>query len=123
MADNYLSGLSGAVSVNDVTMSFGKWKAPIKTKAVSVNNFTSGGFNQNVEGFSGCELTCEGPYNAGNMPLTSGAMAAFVLQLASGNNVSVNARITNLEIDNDAEGNPRVNVTAESNGPFSLSIS
>ncbi len=114
----FLSGKDGFTTVQGVVYAFGKWKASIKTVAVKTSNFTSLGFDDNVEGFTGAQLTLNGPYDEGNMPLTSGQVYTFNLGWAVGISLQIDARVTGIDPSNDAEGTPTLDITAQSKGEF-----
>ena len=118
MAQNLLSGITSYCNVGGPSLSTGKWKAAHHTKAVPVNNMNGGGFEQNVQGLTGSDVTMSAPYDAGNMPFTSGEVYNWHLGLMPGLEILVPARITNLEMDEDVDGAPVVNITAKSTGSF-----
>lgn len=122
MADNYLSGLTGAISLGTTAYAFGKWKAAFNTKTIPVNNFTSGGYQALVKGFTKATITASGPYNQGNMPLTCGNTYTFNLTLTAGTVLTATGVLGDMTMSNDAEGNPQVDITAESTGSFAASF-
>ncbi len=125
MADNYLSGKDAYVKLGSAAYSFAKWTADIRTGAPKVNNFTSGGFDANVQGFTGATINLTGPYNEGNMPLTGGQTYVFHLGFitgAPGVELQITARVTSIKPTADAEGTVTLDVTAESTGSFTASV-
>lgn len=123
MADNYLSGVTGAVYLGGVSpeIPFQKWGLSIKTGLPKVNNFTSA-FQLLVAGITSGTITADGPYNQGNMPIASGKEYSFQLDWYPGIHIMVSAFVESLDLDNDVEGAPRVRITAQSTGAFTLSI-
>ncbi len=122
MADSYLSGLTANALVGGTAYSFKSWKLSMKNKLISRNNFTVGGYNRWIAGFQGATLTLQGPYNAGNMPLTCGASYTFTLQWSVSLSITVVAFVETLEPDDDAEDGPNISVTCQVSGVFTAAI-
>lgn len=126
-ADNYLSGLTGAVKIGpsgaEVPYSFGKWKVQMKTNLVKFSNFTTGGYKKVVSAITEGTITLECPvYNAGNMPLTAGNSYSMILNWTNAISFAGTARVETIEAGNDSEGAPTINVTAVIDGTFTPSI-
>lgn len=121
MPFNPIGGPSGSVTVNGVAYAFGKWRASIKTGLPKVNNFTSA-FQQLVAGLTSATLTIDGPYDGGNMPLTSGTSYAFVLKFSNAISLTVNALVGEIGPSQDIEDAARITLTAESSGSFTPSV-
>ena len=129
MPANYLSGITGFVAIaaagggemgaSDYT--FAKWSVSLKTNLPKVNNFSSA-FQLLVAGLQDATIQLEGPYNEGNMPLTTGVQYDFFLGWVSGIYLSVPAFVESIDPDNDIDGAPRIKVTAKSSGSFTVSI-
>lgn len=122
-APNYLSGVTGFITVTPpgTDFDFQKWGLSLKTGLPKVNNFSSA-FQILVAGLSSATITADGPYNEGNMPLVSGNYYAFALGWDAGISILVSGYIESLDLDNDVEAAPRVRITAQSSGSFTLSI-
>ena len=119
----FLSGKRASVTVGSAVFAFDHWDSDIKTEVLSVNNFTSGGFNDNIDGFTGATITLSGPYELGAMPFTSGAVYEFQLGYKPGVTLAITARVGSIKPGVDAEGVAKVTVTAESKGGFTAAIS
>lgn len=116
----FKSGKTGYVIIQSGEYAFDKWDLKVTTKAVSTNNFTSEGFDDNVAGFSGFEVTVSGPWEVGAEPVTSGEVYEFHLGVDEGIEWSGNARVTEVGPSDEAEGTPRLSIKAKSKGVFSL---
>ena len=119
---NYVSGLTGHISVGGQNWRLNKWSIPLKTKLVPVTNFESGGFQEMLACIKSSSISASGPYDQGNMGMTTGNSYAFVLVLNSNISISVTALIDSLELDDDAEGNATIKISAQSNGAFTITI-
>lgn len=89
--------------------------------APKVNNFTSA-YQQLVKGLTKATLTCEGPYDGGNMPLTAGNVYSFTLALSGSISIVVSCLVTNITPSQDIEDAARVSITAGSTGSFTAAI-
>lgn len=122
MTDNYLSGTSGAVMISSTAYSFAKWKVPMKSGLPKVTNFNSSPYQLLVAGILSATIYLEGPYNQGNMPFTAGTSYAWILKWTPSISLTITAFIEELAVDDDVESSPRVNITAQSSGSFTASI-
>jgi hypothetical protein len=122
MADNYISGKSGSVTIAAVAYPFGKWKLAMKSGLPKVTNFSTGGYQLLVSGITQGTITLEGPYNEGNMPLTAGNSYAFVLLWATGISLSCTAFVESIEASTDVEQAGHIVVTAQTSGAFTAAI-
>lgn len=116
------SGSTGFVKLGSTAYAFGKWKIAMKSGTPNVTNFTSAGYRQLVAGIIQGTLTCSGPYNSGSMPLAMNTSYVWHLGMDTGIELSVTATLTGLEVDNDVEDAPRINITAEISGSFTSSV-
>lgn len=118
----FLGGPVGFIRVGGVQWALGKWSMSMRAGAPRVNNFTSG-YQRVVSGLKSATLTISGPYDMGNMPLTVGQSADFVLGL---NNPAVSllctAVVTEINPSQDIEDAARVTITADSDGVFTAAI-
>jgi hypothetical protein len=121
MPFNPIGGPSGSVLVGGVAYAFGKWRFSMKTGLPRVNNFTSA-YQLLVAGLTSGTLTLDGPYDGGNMPLTSGTSYAFTLRFSGAISLLVTALVGEIGPSQDIEDAARVTVTAESNGSFTAAI-
>jgi hypothetical protein len=115
-----VSGLLGYVNVDGVAKSFGKWRCPIKVVKPKVNNFKSA-FQRIVSGLVGATIQIEGPWDVGAMGLTAGNSYVFQLGVTPSLFLTVTA-IIDVEASNDVEDAPRITITGETDGPFSLLV-
>jgi hypothetical protein len=119
--DNYVAGKVGFVAVNAVVYPFAKWRLSLKVGKPKVTNFTSEGFQALVSAINAATMSLEGAYNIGNMPLTNGFRYTFHFGFTTAIYL-VGDFIVDLDLNNDVEDVPRVTVSGESTGPFTLSI-
>lgn len=117
----YLSGKTGSVLVNGVAYPFDKWKLSITVGKPKVTNFKTSPYQALVSGILAGKLSLEGPYDAGNMPLTGGNEYVFTLGWTVALNIQVQC-IVDLDLSNDVEQNPKVSISGESDGSFGISI-
>lgn len=121
MPYNPIGGPSGSVLVGGVAYAFGKWRFSAKTNLPKVNNFTSS-YQQLVAGLWSGTLSIEGPYDAGNMPLTSGTTYTFTLKFSNSYTLSVPAVVESIDSSQDIEDAARISITAQTSGTFTISI-
>ena len=127
----FVSGKSGFVTLFDENGTgggvwpFKRWRKKNRTKILSRNNFRSGGKDESVAGFQGCDIVLEGPYDTANpMFLQDGELYLAVLGIEdSGPTLfSVVIRVESIEMDNDAEDGPMWVVTGQSHGDFDSTV-
>ncbi len=119
---NPISGKTGAVLVGSIQYAFGKWEYAMSTGTPKVTNFTGGGYRQIVSGITEGTITVEGPYDEGNMPLTSGN--TYTLTLNWNNTISLTgtAILAKLTPSMDVEDAGRIKCVFEVNGTFTAAI-
>jgi hypothetical protein len=117
-----LSGILGSVVVNGSAYNLGKWRISMKNKAVDRAGFLSQGYQANAKGRTGGTISISGPYDGVGPPLTVGDDYEFTLGFTDDLNIVVNARVTDITPANDADDGPVVDISAESNGPFTAAI-
>ena len=118
---NPASGVLGSVIVGATEYNFGKWSVPIETALVPVNNFSSA-FQLLVAGLTKGGATIEGPWDVGNMPLTSGESYVFKFYVNVDVYVSFVALVGKITPSTDIEGAARVEVQLGSTGSFTAGI-
>lgn len=121
----FLSGTQGYTFIGSVQYKFGKWKLQINVPAIRRNTIFSQFQNlADGTGIPNGKLTLDGPYDQGNMPLTSGCEYIFHLGLQDSQSIEllVNAQIEDLDPDNNCEDAPNISVSAVTDGPFLLNI-
>lgn len=121
MPTNFIGGPEGSVLVGGVAYAFGKWRCPIRTGLPKVNNFTSA-FQQLVKGLTSATITLEGPYDGGNMPITSGNEYVFTLKFSALISITITARVGEINGSQDIEDAARISINAESHGTFTAAI-
>lgn len=94
----------------------------MKSGLPKVTNFNSSPYQLLVAGILSATVYLEGPYNQGNMPFTAGTSYAWILGFTNSISLTVTAFIEEIGIDEDVEGSPRINITAQSSGSFTASI-
>lgn len=122
MPDNYISGNDGYVKLGTTEYNFGNWKCSIDPGNKKFFAFGSR-FQRTLPGGVAGTITAEGPYNAGNMPLTPGVVYEFHLGYESGLEIVVSARLGPIDFSNaiGAGGDPgQVSITADSEGEFTI---
>ena len=125
MADNFISGVQGSFLVDDIAMNFKNWKFPIDGGTRKFFAFGSG-FQRTLPGGISAEITAEGAYNQGNMPLALGALGDLVLGWDDNVNLTVTARLSNIEYSNEigqgGEPGGQCKVTFASDGEFEITF-
>lgn len=123
MPDNFISGNEGFTKLGSVEYSFKKWAFPIKGGTKVFFAFGSD-FQRTLPGGKGAQITMEGAYNQGNMPLTIGTVYALHLGWAVGIELTVSARCSDINYSNEigqgGEPGGQCSVTFESEGPFTV---
>lgn len=124
MPDNFISGNTGYVALGALSYSFGAWKLTVDPGTKKFFAFGSA-FQRTLPGGFAATISCDGPYNAGNMPLTPGAVYEFHLGWALGLEFVCNARLGPIDYSNKIQpnGDPgTVGITADSEGAFSINL-
>jgi hypothetical protein len=116
-----LSGVEGFVNINGTPYNFGTWRLTIRAKLPDRSGFLSQGYQANVAGRKGGTIALSGPYDGG-LPLAAGEEYEFHLGLAAGLFLVVNARVEEIVPSNDADDAPKIDVTAQTNGPFTAAV-
>ncbi|HEY1188103.1 MAG TPA: hypothetical protein VGE74_10625 [Gemmata sp.] len=123
MPDNFISGNNSYVKLGSLSYSFSKWRLPIDSGNKKFFAFGSQAQRTLPGGYAATPV-CDGPYNAGNMPLSAGVVYELHLGFAPGVELVVNARVANIEYSAEitAGGDPaQCSVTFDSHGEFSIS--
>lgn len=117
-----LSGKSGSIALGGTNYDFGKWELEFDGDDPEVTNFSSGGCYENLAGIDKSTITADGPYNAGNMPLTRGVVYTFLLRASNAVTWTVAARVKSIKPVTDVKDAVRLSITAVSTGVFTPSI-
>ncbi len=121
MADAFVSGNEGYVQLGATRYTFGKWSLAMDFGVKKFNAFGHN-FQRTTAGAVAGQITAEGPYNAGNMPLAGNTVYTFHLGFAPGLELLLNARVSNLEYATEIGGTDpsQIKLTAESDGEFTI---
>ena len=126
MADNFISGNDGAVTLGSTEYSFKKWTIPIEGGTRRFFAFGSD-FQRTLPGGKSAQVVLEGAYNQGNMPLTIGAVVTVTLVWTTLISIGLSARISNIEFSNEigqgGEPGGQCKVTLDSEGSFTITFS
>lgn len=117
-----LSGKTGFVALAGRKYRFGKWDLPLTMNTPKANNFIDAPFSIFVGGLFEAKLTCDGPYDLGNMPLVLGNVYIFTLGWTPAVSFTVTGYLNSLNPSNDVENNPIVKIGAQVSGAFGLFI-
>jgi hypothetical protein len=115
-----ISGLLGYVNVDGASKSFGKWRLRTKTNKPRVNNFKSA-VQRIVSGLIGAELEVDGPWDVGTLGMAAGGTYSFQLGVTPSIFLAVTA-IVDWDASNDVEDAPRIRITGDSDGLFTLVV-
>lgn len=119
---SFISGISASVGIGATNYSFSKWRVPMKSGLPKVTNFNSAPYQLLVAGVLSASIYLEGPYDTGNMAFSAGVSYTWILRWKSDVNLTVPAFIEEIQGSQDVEDAARVNITAQSSGPFTASI-
>ncbi len=123
MAFNPISGIQGSVKIGVTSYAFGKWSLAIKGRALPVNNFTGGGYQQVVGGVIKADLSLEAlTYDQGNMPFAVNTLYTFILGYNATTTVTVQIMIEEITPTVDYDGLEGIKITGTSNGSYTAAI-
>ena len=127
MAATYIAGKSGYVLVGVAVdpWAFGRWSHRPRCKILAKNTFVAGGFDDNVGGFIGADVRLEGPFDLAQVvPLSVGEVYVLHLGITATGPIefSLTVRVADIDVSNDAEGEPHWVVSAVSKGPFNPAV-
>lgn len=123
MPDNYISGNDAYVALGAVEYGFNKWTIPITG---GVRKFFAFGsrYQRTLPGGISAQISLEGAYNQGNMPLVLHTVYAIHLGWEEGVEIVVNGRLDNIEFSNaigqGGEPGGQAKCTFESDGEFTV---
>lgn len=121
---SFFTGKSGSISIGGNTQPLTDWSADFKVEPIDVTNFSSSGAQANEAGIASADITASGPYD-GTIGLQPGVSGAFVLTASSdvgAPTYTVTARVTSVKVDVNVKGVAMVNISATSNGTFSVTV-
>ena len=116
----FYSGKSGSVTIANVVRSLTDWSLDVKVNILDTTNFTSGGFDENIPGTRGAEISASGPYN-GPSGLNLDNSATFILKVSSAAGspaFTLNANISSIKIDTSVKDLAKISYSATSTGAF-----
>lgn len=124
MPDAFISGNSSYFRLGAVSYSFNGWRLNVDPGLKKFFAFGSA-FQRTLPGGFAASISADGPYNAGNMPLTPGVVYEAHLGFDTGIEFVVSARLGPVDYTNkiQAGGDPAtISVTLESEGAFSINF-
>lgn len=114
-------GKSGTITIGGTSRPLTDWSIDVKTDALDVTNFTSGGWQEVLGGIFSIDISCSGPYN-GTSGVTQGTLAAFVLDVdaigTGGPSFSGNGLVTSVKIDHSVKDVAKISISATSSGSW-----
>lgn len=117
-----LAGKSGSITLAAAAYAFGKWTCDMGADILDVTSFASSGYKANIAGLVGAKITADGPFNSAAMSLTAGTSYEFVLTMGGAVNITVTARVGNINVVTDVKDAVRVSISAESTGVFTAAL-
>lgn len=118
----FLAGKTGGVTVGAAVWKLDQWTLDMGGELSDVSNFTSGGYEENIDGFTGATIEASGPYDNTAMAMTKGTSYSFTLTLGTGVTIVVTARVKNIRVMTKVKDATRVSFTARSTGSFTPAI-
>ena len=122
---SFVAGTKGYVQIGTLTTSiwaYKKWTLAMKAALPKMNNFLSV-YQRVVGGVLSGTLTLEGPYDTSGMGnLVPGLSYQFVLGLSSSISFTITAIVGDTTPSDDIDDAPRVTVSAETDGTFTIGI-
>lgn len=118
----FFSGKTGSLTVGGTAQPLTDWSIDIKSENIDTTNFGDAGYQTNLAGVGGAEITASGPYD-GTAGSTVGTSGNFVLATSTDGGApsyTVAARISSIKIDVNVKGVAQISYTASSNGTFSI---
>jgi len=119
----YFAGKTASIVWNSVTLPLSQWSMTLKSEAVDVTNFNSGGFKESIDGLSEAEITASGPYSGAPLGVTPGQRAALTVNVNSIGPVGftfTTAQCTQGKISADVKGAVQCEYTFVSSGTITL---
>lgn len=118
----FFSGKTGSLTVGGTAQPLTDWSIDIKSENIDTTNFGDAGYQTNLAGIGGAEITASGPYD-GTAGSTVGTSGNFVLATSTdvgAPSYTVAARISSIKIDVNVKGVAQISYTASSNGTFTI---
>jgi hypothetical protein len=118
----FFSGKTGSLTVGGTAQPLTDWSIDIKSENIDTTNFSDVGYQTNLAGVGGAEITASGPYD-GTAGSTVGTSGNFVLATSTdvgAPSYTVAARISSIKIDVNVKGVAQISYTASSNGTFTI---
>ena len=117
-----MHGIKASITVGGTAFAFDSFKFSPKNKVADVSNFTGGGYRQFIAGLTDGKVTCTGPYDEGNMPVTVGAAGTLVLTYVTGTTVSCPCLCESIDADVKIDDAQKVSMTFQITGSFTAAI-
>jgi predicted secreted protein len=124
----FYAGKGGSISIRtsvgpDVYTSkpLSDWSIDIKTDALDVTNFTSGGWQEILAGIFSADISASGPYDGSSL-ITQGTAARMKLTVATGMDLVVDVRVNSVKIDHSVKDVAKISYSATSTGVHTFSV-
>jgi len=124
----FYAGKGGSISIRtsvgpDVYTSkpLSDWSIDIKTDALDVTNFTSGGWQEILAGIFSADISASGPYDGSSL-ITQGTAARMKLTVATGMDLLVDVRVNSVKIDHSVKDVAKISYSATSTGVHTFSV-
>lgn len=124
----FYAGKGGAISIRtsvgpDVYTSkpLTDWSIDIKTDALDVTNFNSGGWQEILAGIFSADISASGPYDGSSL-ITQGTAARMKLTVATGLDLIVDVRVNSVKIDTSVKDVAKISYSATSTGVHTFSV-
>jgi hypothetical protein len=119
----FYSGKDGNVDIGAATaVKMSSWDLEMEADIIDTNNFESGGYDENLEGFKRATINCKGPYNTGSTAVTVGASVSIALTVGGSIVFTITSRIGKVKVSTDVKGAAQLDIMAKSNGSFTAAI-
>ena len=124
----FYAGKGGAISIRtsigpDVYTSkpLSDWSIDIKTDALDVTNFSSGGWQEILAGIFSADISASGPYDGSSL-ITQGTAARMKLTVATGLDLVIDVRVNSVKIDQSVKDVAKISYSATSTGVHTFSV-
>jgi hypothetical protein len=124
----FIAGKFGYVKTGiapGVAWAFNRWSYHPRAKILPKNTFVAGGYDDNIAGFIGADVRLEGPVDSTQTTmLTVGDVVTLALGITATGPIefTLDVRIVDIEVTNDAEDEPHMTVNAVSKGSFNPAV-
>ncbi len=119
----YYAGKTASIVWNSITLPLSHWSMTLKSEAVDVTNFGSGGCKENIDGLSEAEITASGPYSGKPIGVTAGDRQTLTVNVNATGPVGftfTTAQCTHAKITANVKGAVQCEFTFVSSGSITL---